>query len=125
PRTFAERVQRDIDSMREDMDGWEYIEQFYRYFNELADHADKDPLPASHRAIAAMFLRSTLRTVFGDKFPANAVRLMEYFRTPLISEYVFAEMPRRNGKTWLLAKVAAIILWIHPHANMAVFSTGK
>ena len=70
------------------------------------------------------FLEACLPKIYQGAWDQNKARILREFMLSKLMQEVLVVMPRRRGKTWATAMLAAALILMVPGASVAVFSTG-
>jgi hypothetical protein len=103
---------------------WTRFRELLRVFDLMARFATAHVLPASHHAAARMCMASVAHSYFGDAYYANVERIRAELGLLCLRKHNFVEMPRRWGKSVVVAMVVACVLWTLPGAQVNIYSQG-
>jgi len=101
----------------------------YRYLNgilgalkkiDLTDKRSEDQIEACNRCIA-----SIAHHLFGDATDGEIARVMKILRVSQAPELYVCEMPRRRGKSVMMAMATASVMYVVPEVSFLVYSVGQ
>ena len=88
---------------------------------------DAASYPRSHhqRKFHESFVKASLRSIYGDEYPAAEEKLLKRFESAKINPIVMIVTPRRFGKTYSVAQYVAAYSAAIDGREVAIFSTGR
>lgn len=95
------------------------LERIDKFDNGQYDRSDDQR--ELHRVIHA----ACLPDMYGDTLEQNKARLFREFQIDEINKAVMANWPRRFGKSFALAQIAAAYVYTQPDTEVLIYSTSK